>query len=242
LLGKQTDEYRYRNDLGEEPKIIRKMVAEKQTASKFTVLSGIATLADSVFHVERRNDQFYAKTKDGTLYQVEKRMLAAFLKITKQKTEGFDSIGFMIFPYDEDNKIVSEDQFRNDYPMTYAYLCRQKATLAGRDKGKTEKYDAWYAYGRKQGLKVFTDEVILVPSMIGGTSTPIKVNVSSLVEEFGIVLFTSGYVVPVNKNNSKLCDFIFSDDFAQEVKNIGKPWPGGFHSITANQLRSIIPS
>lgn len=239
LLGDETDEYRFRNDLDEECKIIKKKAVEGKT-SRFTVLLGIQTSADSIFSVERRGSKFYAKAKDGTLYQVEKEILAAFLKITKQKTDNFDDIGFMIFPYDKQNKIIAESKLISDYPMTYDYLLRQQKQLLAREKGKTASYDAWYAYSRNQGFNSFTDEVILVPRLIGDTSLPLKANLSELKKEFGMVLFTAGYVVPITEENKELCDFIFSDAFYEAVKKIGKPWAGGFFAITANHLRSII--
>lgn len=40
------------------------------------------------------------------------------------------------------------------YPFAYAYLLSKKDVLLKRDKGKTEKYPTWYAYGRTQSLQM----------------------------------------------------------------------------------------
>ena len=51
-----------------------------------------------------------------------------------------------------DGKIIDEDLIKTKYPGCYEYLVSRKSDLLSRDKGKVSKYDAWYAYGRRQGL------------------------------------------------------------------------------------------
>ena len=61
----------------------------------------------------------------------------------------------MIFPYyikDGQAIIIGESELRITFPYTYTYLLSQREQLAERDKGKTDKYPTWYAYGRTQSL------------------------------------------------------------------------------------------
>jgi hypothetical protein len=58
----------------------------------------------------------------------------------------------MIYPYTPDNEIKAEITLKYFSPFAYKYLLDIKDSLQLRDSGKTERYEAWYAYGRRQGL------------------------------------------------------------------------------------------
>ena len=61
----------------------------------------------------------------------------------------------MIFPYcinEGRATIIEESVMKTIFPYTYTYLLSQRKQLATRDKGKTDKYPTWYAYGRTQSL------------------------------------------------------------------------------------------
>ena len=68
-------------------------------------------------------------------------------------------IKFVIYPY-ENNNIIKENKFKTINPLTYKYLLENKEILQKRDKGK-KKYEEWYAYGRKQGIKICNDKKVL---------------------------------------------------------------------------------
>ncbi len=207
------------------------------------VLSGIATLADNVFLVKKdENGKFYAFF-DNTQYEIEKEMVVPYLKLTKIKSnDDLNNIDYMIYPYDCNKKIITEDIISKQFPLLYSYLLRVKEKLSQRDKGKTDKYESWYAYGRKQGLhNINTDKVINIPMMIGAECKPIRLDISNLIKTYGKIVFTSGYLIPeinVNIDYSHL----LGKDFVDFAKENGKVWPGKnecYYSLTVKQIKSF---
>ena len=69
----------------------------------------------------------------------------------KKITTGRDD-KFIIYPYN-DGEIIDEETFKYNNPKTYNYLLENKDELAKRDRGK-KKYPMWFAYGRKQSIKI----------------------------------------------------------------------------------------
>lgn len=201
--------------------------------STLQVMSGIATLCDAVFKTKKINNKYYA-TFNGVNHQIEREMVVPLLKLTK--LNNITNYEYIIFPYDKQKEIISESELQTVYPLTYAYLLSVRHKLELRDKGKTSKYDAWYAYGRKQGLHTITDnEVIIIPIMIGNSCKPIKLDISDILTEFGMLLFTSGFIVPYSHSTSSFLD----DAFLEFVTECGKPWPGNYHSITTKHIKSF---
>lgn len=106
---------------------------------------GIATLKDSIYKMDSYNDTFCFKGD----FKIEKEICKKIIKATKSKT--IADYTYIIYPYIK-NKIMEEDFIKLNYPLSYKYLLSCKDILKTRDSGKTENYEAWYAYGRKQGL------------------------------------------------------------------------------------------
>jgi adenine-specific DNA-methyltransferase len=201
------------------------------------VLSGLATLADSTYLVKQKNDGKFYATYNDTEYEIEKGILAPYLKITKIKSDQFEH-DYMICPYDNNYVIIPEHVMRSKYPMAMIYLDIVKDRLLQRDKGKTSKYDSWYAYGRKQGLyKISSKKVLAVPIMIGHSCIPLELDITTQINEFGRVLFTSGFIVTDNY------DSLLTDEFYAFAKSFGKPWPGKdvpYYGITSKHIKSFL--
>ena len=106
----------------------------------------IATIKDDVFKMDSFDEDYCYKNNS----KIEKGICKKILKATKDRS--FDDYKWIIYPYDNDSKILEEDFIINNYPLAYSYLLNRKEELNSRDKGKVEDYDAWYAYGRRQGL------------------------------------------------------------------------------------------
>jgi hypothetical protein len=106
---------------------------------------GIATLKDDVYKIDSYDDTFCFKRD----FKIEKEMCKKIIKATKSKT--IADYTYIIYPY-INNKIMEEDLIKLNYPLTYKYLLSCKDILKTRDAGKTDNYDTWYSYGRKQGL------------------------------------------------------------------------------------------
>jgi len=105
----------------------------------------LATIKDDVFKMESYDDIYCYK--EG--YKIEKEICKKYVKATTSIS--FKDYKYIIYPY-VNGKIINENVLKNNYPFCYDYLISKKRDLLSRDKGKTHKYDSWYAYGRKQGL------------------------------------------------------------------------------------------
>lgn len=109
-----------------------------------SVSGGIATLRDAIFKFDSIDGEYVIK---GDI-KVEREICREVYKATTKK------IYWFIYPY-INNEIIPEEVMIKKYPLAYNYLLKQKDELNKRDGGniaKLSKYDAWYAYGRKQGL------------------------------------------------------------------------------------------
>ena len=235
VLDKQvtTEFYLYAADI-DQPLVDKKrhLVNDKKIRNS-NILSGIATLADSTYLVKEKAGKFYG-TYDNIDYEIEKTILAPYFKVTKIKNSVLVH-DYLLCPYDRDNKIMNEERLKSEFPLAYKFLNVIRPKLDNRDKGKVDKYEAWYAYGRKQGLHTITNgDVTIIPLMIGNKCYPQKIDITSLLTEFGRVLFTSGFIV-VDED-----DKFMTEEFIQYAKNEGKPWPGKdqpYYAITARHVR-----
>lgn len=121
---------------------------------------GIATLANKVYVFQpiREEGARFVFVKNGTEYTVEQSICRKIINSNRFNSEAqlCDIIEQVIYPYQNTSegkiKIIDEDIMRHKYPLAYAYLVAHRPILDARDKGHTEKYPAWYAYGRTQSL------------------------------------------------------------------------------------------
>lgn len=156
---------------------------------------GIATLKDNIYKIDSFDDNFCFKGN----FKIEKQMCKKIIKASKSKS--IDDYTYIIYPY-VSNKIMSEDFIKLNYPLAYEYLLSCKEILKTRDSGKTENYDAWYAYGRKQGLlKEINGRRLLLP-LVFRKSTGIH-----YIEITDDILNLSGIIVDVKEE--KFDEFIF---------------------------------
>jgi adenine-specific DNA-methyltransferase len=119
---------------------------------------GLATIKDNIYKIDKFDTEYCYKGENKIEYGICKKVI----KATKEKR--FDTHKWIIYPYDQNGKILSEKFIGDHYPLAYQYLLKSKKDLEKRDKGKTEKYDSWYAYGRRQGLmKAKSGRVIILP-------------------------------------------------------------------------------
>lgn len=121
---------------------------------------GIATLANKVyvFKPNKKENGFYYFTKDGVECKVEQAICKRIVNSNKfnSKVQLEDIMECVIYPYQTNDagkaEIFDEDTMKIEFPLAYAYLLSYRSMLDKRDKGHTEKYPTWYAYGRTQSL------------------------------------------------------------------------------------------
>lgn len=203
------------------------------------IKSGIATLKDKVYiienpiEVECMGKKYIKHTYNKKEYLIEKELTVDFYKITKLNKEYR-----IIYPYDDKLNIIKEEDLDIGYPMTYKFLKECRIDLDTRDKGKVDKYESWYAYGRKQGLLNNNKSYyLLIPLMI---SKGFKCKTLINPQHF---LFASGFVLEFEKKDdlSLIKDILESDKFYNFVKQQGKPWAGKkeYFSFTTTLLKTF---
>lgn len=210
---------------------------------QFEVLSGIATLSDKSYILPS------PRVEGGVVYQVDdldegreisvpKKYAPRFVKITKpgKLDQGGPRI---IYPY-ENGSIVDEQRLAQEAPGLLSWLERRREQLDARDKGKTQGYDAWYAYGRKQGLWTCREEkMILLPTMGNGKLAPVVVNASQICP----FLFVSGYVIRAKGKAciDELAEYLSGQRAWEYVKREGKAWAGAgdYRTLGARALRGM---
>ena len=108
------------------------------------------------------------------------------------------------------------------------YLKKFKHILDSRDKG-LKKYEAWYAYGRRQGFVNISGTVVAIPGMVGGECLPYKINLDGM--EFKKTCFVSGFIV-TGRNSDEL----LSERFMAHLKVVGKPFSGGWVGVSKKDI------
>lgn len=214
------------------------------------VISGIATLADHAFTLPapemfERDGQIWVRQVDplheGYTLEVPAWLAPRLLKATRTSSLGEDGPRILC-PYDENWKIIPEQELARNAPDLLAWLGRRRAVLDGRDKGKTQGYEAWYAYGRRQGFwnPQGARQVVLLPQMGNGSLAPVVVDMQAIGGRF---LFTSGYVLRPRESvpTRQVCDWLLAPRAWEFVQREGRAWAGKgeYMTIGARSLRNL---
>ncbi|NTX44871.1 N-6 DNA methylase [Burkholderia cepacia] len=205
------------------------------------VLVGVNTNANGAYIVKRGTldgDVVHATNRHGRTVRLPVDDAPLFLKLTKVKTMD-DALASdrLLFPYGEDLKLVAEpaldpevlDWFRGHWDLLHA-----------RDGRNLSAYEAWYAYGRKQGLYTFDadERLLLVPCMAKGPMDVLDVTPADLGGRF---LWASGYVVRAKNpaDHDRVKALLESPSTWRFLRRRGKQWTGGFRSYTPDQIRAV---
>jgi adenine-specific DNA-methyltransferase len=87
---------------------------------------------------------------------------------------------YIIYPYDENCKIINENTFKHVYKNTYEYLLYNQEILSKRDKGN-KTYPIWYAYGRTQALQIPTlYKTLFISNFINPNNFKVSIETSKL--------------------------------------------------------------
>ncbi|MCQ2053236.1 MAG: N-6 DNA methylase [archaeon] len=121
---------------------------------------GIATLSNKtyIFRPVSEDILYYHIEKDGLNFVIEKGICRDVVNSNKLNSNvDFASIiEKVIYPYYMDHNgktcVIEEEKMQTNFPGAYQYLKYNKNILLLRDKGYTQNYQTWYAYGRTQSL------------------------------------------------------------------------------------------
>ena len=121
---------------------------------------GIATLCNKVYVFQpiRTKNATFIFEKNGIEIEIEKDICRPIVNSNKFNSDVDlnDIIEYIIYPYFINSlgkaEIIDEEVLQTQFPLAYRYLKSRKDILEMRDKGNTNKYPAWYAFGRNQSL------------------------------------------------------------------------------------------
>ena len=121
---------------------------------------GIATLCNKVYVFQpiRTKNATFIFEKNGIELEIEKDICRPIVNSNKFNSDVDlnDIIEYIIYPYFINSlgkaEIIDEEVLQTQFPLAYRYLKSRKDILEMRDKGNTNKYPAWYAFGRSQSL------------------------------------------------------------------------------------------
>lgn len=202
---------------------------------------GIATLSNKtyIFSPIKEDAVFYYLEKDNVIYPIEKTVCKNIVNSNKLNSDTSleDILRKVIFPYHIDAKgkaiLFEEDYFRNEFPCAYYYLKSQRTVLKDRDKGKTQKYPAWYAYGRTQSLSM-PPMKLFFPKIANKPLTCIIVNDPNLLLYNGMA-----FVGNDMKRMKVLQKVLGSNIFWNYVVANGKPYTSGYYSLNGANIKNF---
>ena len=203
---------------------------------------GIATLKNSVyiFKPEKETSRYYLFRKDGQQYQIEKDICKKIINSNKIKSERNlkQLIEVAIFPYIKSMQgtvtVLNEKELKSKYKKAYKYLLTQKSLLSTRDKGKTEDYASWYAYGRTQSLNITDCYKLFFPKI--ARKQPICV----LSQDKDLLFYNGQSLISSDLSLLKfLKKIIESSVFGLYITLTSKPYSSGYYSLNGNYIKNF---
>jgi methylase of polypeptide subunit release factors len=217
------------------------------------IRGGFATLKNQVFVfkvVGETLTHFELETKAKVRYQIEKGICRNAVKANSLKKEAdFATYGEkIIFPYKYQNQPnllfpdeqtvgrrvvpLEEIELARLYPDAYTYLLAHQAELALRDRGGASDYEAWYAFGRAQGLNV-QGYKLLFPHI---SDQPYFV----YTEDSDLLFYTGFSIVSWNSRTLKILQKVLTSTlFWFFVKHTSKPYSGDYFGLGKNYIKDF---
>ncbi len=220
-------------------RLIYKIEHQPNKLDDYGIRNGLATLCNDLFFFtsDKEDAEYYYRTYNEKSYKIEKKICIDVAKpnIMRSEIDLIRKSEKAIFPY-VNGSVIPEEKMQLAYPCTYSFLKEYKKKLDSRDKGKTDNYPAWYAYGRTQGMNN-TGLKVLVPYMADRGV--------AIISEQEDLLFYCGYAVFAKDERTLLLlkYFIESDVFWFYIRMTSKPYSKGFMALAKNYIKNFgIPS
>lgn len=192
---------------------------------------GLATLCDKVYFGEvvatSNKHTCIFETKLG-IQEIERAALRRCIKASKISQVKENT--YIIFPYDDANKLISEADFKAAYPLTHNYLQKHKTLLLNRDKGKIDPVK-WHGYGRTQGL-ANNKEKLLVP--------PMHKDKLALRHSDKEELYISGYAIFPKEGTTllEIQELFETEQLYDWITQRGKSLSGGWYGISKELFKT----
>lgn len=229
--------------LGEATELrnIRKLTRFQNKLQNYGVKNGIATLKNDIYIFEsiKEDKDYHYRREEGKNIPIEKSICKRIVKpnVIRTEIELQQKMEYIIFPYKINeqgkNVVMEENELKESFPCAYKFLLNNKEVLLKRDKGKAlEKYPAWYAFGRTQGMNNYGKK-LFVPYM-----TNIPVAVLSFERD---ILFYCGYALfsEDEKELIFLKKILESSLFWYYIQKVSKPYANGYMSLAKNYIKDF---
>lgn len=196
---------------------------------------GIATLKNEIYIFKPAfEDRDYYYLQNGSLFPIEKGICNEIVntnKLSRAITLN-DLKEQVLFPYDDNRKLLSEKFIREQYPYAYDYLKHKKNALAKRDKGKGN-YENWFAFGRTQSLEKVGNKLFF-PKM--SDRTP-----EYLISDDEDLLFYNGQAIIGHTDEEMLVikKIMQSRLFWYYIKTTSKPYSSSYFSLNGNYINNF---
>ena len=186
---------------------------------------GIQTLADRVFILPHEKAAFM---------QFENWILKDIVKASVMK-DGQDPVKrVVIFPYDDEGRLLPEEHIATQAPNVYKWLSANKKRLLGRDKGRFDS-KKWYGFGRHVSIvsgfgdKILTSGMNLRPNFQQCPSPE--------------ATFYSGYCIKPKPHSpialTEMLNALNSEDMEFFIKSTSKPYQGGWMSYAKSFIEKF---
>mgnify|MGYP005929159577 FL=1 len=202
---------------------------------------GIATLSNKtyIFRPKNEDSNYYYIEDNGIKFPIEKGICRDIVNSNKLNSivDFKTIIEKVIYPYYKDKagkvSIIDEEIMQIEYPCAYAYLLSKRDILMKRDKGKTEKYPAWYAYGRTQSLQMPRYKLFF-PKF---ANSPIK---CVLCDDANLLLYNGISFVSETKEKLEVIQKIIeSNVFWRYIVKNAKPYSSNYYSLSGVDIKNF---
>ena len=175
---------------------------------------GIQTLADRVFIMP---------ADDARRIGLESWLLRPIVKASVMRG-GQDRVRrVVIFPYDDDGRLLPESRLSARAPVAYRWLRSHRERLLNRDKGRFDPA-RWYAFGRQVSILSGFGDKILTSGMNRQPNFQVCPDPKAT--------FYGGYCVKprAGVHRQRLLAALNSDDMDFYIRQTGRPYQGGWMS------------
>lgn len=201
---------------------------------------GIATLSNKtyIFKPISEDADYYILFKDGIQYQIERGICRDVINSNRLNSDvRFDSlVEKIIFPYQKTEngsmQIIPEKELSCLYPQAYTYLQIQRSELEKRDKGHTENYPTWYAFGRTQSL-VMPRYKLFFPKIANKSPRCVLVDDPDLLLYNGMAFVNDD--IEILRNVQAIIE---SNVFWDYVTLNAKPYSSGYYALSGNNIKN----
>lgn len=176
------------------------------------VKNGYATLCDDVFI---------------STFDFNSNYIIPVIKASKGITQQ------IIFPYDKNAQIITEDKLQNDKNL-YNYLTLNKEKLLNRSIERNAKNN-WYAFGRSQALADTFNDKLTVNALIRN-----KNDLKMIEAPAGVGVYSGLYLTTKTYDFDTIKNLLRSDEFVNFISLLGKYKSGGFYTFSSKEVKLFL--